>query len=70
MTAKEIRDLTDEEIVARIKEDREELLRIRLNHAVSSIERPSEIQRLRRTIARLSTILRERELQTADKQEV
>jgi large subunit ribosomal protein L29 len=69
MTAKEIRDLTDEEIVARIKEDREELLRMRLNHAVSAIERPSEIQRLRRTIARLSTILRERELQTADKQQ-
>jgi large subunit ribosomal protein L29 len=69
MTAKEIRDLTDEEIVARIKEDQEELLRVRLNHAISSIERPSEIQRLRRTIARLSTILRERELENADKQE-
>jgi large subunit ribosomal protein L29 len=69
MKANEIRDLTDEEIVARIKEDREDLLRMRLNHAISSVERPSDIQHLRRTIARLSTILRERQQETADKQE-
>ncbi len=63
MKTSEIRDLTLEEIQARIKEDQEDLMRLRLNHAVSSIERPSEIQQLRRTIARLKTILREREVE-------
>lgn len=66
MKAKEIRDLTTDEITARIAEEREELLRVRLNHAVSSIERPSEIQQLRRNIARLQTILRERELKPGE----
>lgn len=63
MKATDIRDLTLEEIQARLKEDQENLMRMRLNHAVSSIERPSEIQRLRRSVARLKTILRERELE-------
>jgi large subunit ribosomal protein L29 len=64
MKANEIRDLTTEEIVARIKEDQDKLLRLRLNHAVSAIESPSEIRALRRDIARLKTIVRER--QTVD----
>jgi len=66
MKAKEIRDLTSEEIVARIKDDEDKLMRLRLNHAVSSIERPSEIQQLRRTVARLKTIMREREQEQAN----
>ncbi len=69
MKANEIRELTLDEITARIKEDEENLMRLRLNHAVSSIERPSEIQRLRRTIARLKTILRERESEQASNEQ-
>ncbi|MDP5171667.1 MAG: 50S ribosomal protein L29 [Bacteroidia bacterium] len=64
MKANEIRDLTTGEIVARIKEEQEKLLRLRLNHAVSAIESPSEIRAVRREIARLTTIVRER--QTAE----
>ncbi|MCB0835302.1 MAG: 50S ribosomal protein L29 [Bacteroidetes bacterium] len=62
MKAKEIRDLTTDEIVARLKEERDKLLKLRLNHAVSAIENPSEIQETRKTLARLNTILRERQL--------
>lgn len=62
MKAKEIRDLSQKEIEARLKEEQELLLRLRLNHAVSSIENPSEIREARRMIARLKTILKEREL--------
>lgn len=69
MKANEIRDLTTEEITARIAEEQEKLMRLRLNHAVSSIERPSEIRELRRGIARLHTILRERELSASNNQE-
>jgi large subunit ribosomal protein L29 len=62
MKAKEIRDLTTDEIVARLREERDKLLKLRLNHAVSAIENPSEIQETRKTLARLNTILRERQL--------
>ena len=62
MKAKEIRDLTTPEIEARLEAEKDNLLRLRLNHAVSAIESPSEIKRLRRTIARLNTILRQREM--------
>jgi len=60
MRASEIRDLTTDEIVARLKDERESLLKLRLNHAVSAIERPSDIQQSRKLIARLETILSER----------
>lgn len=59
MKAKDIRELTIEEIEARIKDEQESLLRLRLNHAVSSVERPSDIKDARRNIARLKTILQE-----------
>ena len=62
MKAKEIRDLSQKEIEARLKEEQDLLLRLRLNHAVSAIENPSEIRESRRTIARLKTILKERQL--------
>lgn len=62
MTAKEIRDLTTAELQARLKDENDHLLRLRLNHAVSSIENPSNIRDSRRTVARIKTILRERAL--------
>ncbi|RMG75566.1 MAG: 50S ribosomal protein L29 [Bacteroidetes bacterium] len=62
MKAKDIRDLTLEEVRARINSDNDRLLKLRLNHAVSAIENPSEIRAIRRDIARLKTILREREM--------
>lgn len=68
MKAKEIRDLTTAEIQARIKDVSDTLLRLRLNHAVSAIESPSEIQDARKTIARLKTILTERQLAEKDNQ--
>lgn len=61
MKAKEIRELTTEEIVARVKEEQDQLLRLQLNHAVSSIESPSKIREARTTVARLKTILTQRQ---------
>ena len=60
MKAKDIRELTTEEVQARIVEEREKLMRLRLNHAVSAIESPSEIRSVRKNIARLETVLVER----------
>lgn len=69
MKTKDIRELTDEEIKARIVDEEQSLLRIRLNHAVSAVESPSEIREARKAIARLKTILRERELEAEKSKE-
>jgi large subunit ribosomal protein L29 len=60
MTASEIRELTDAEIEARIKEDGEMLQRMYFNHAISEIESPAKIRMIKKDIARMHTILSER----------
>ena len=60
---KDIRDLTDEEILAKIEEYKEELFNLRLSQATGNLEKPSRIRELRKSVARMKTILRERELQ-------
>ena len=61
MNATEIRDLTDDEIKTRINEAQEELFRLRFRSATQQIENPALIKSLRRDVARMRTILRERE---------
>lgn len=61
MTADEIRDLTDAEIADKIGEAQEELFRLRFRGATQQLEKPSLIRQLRRDVARLKTILRERQ---------
>ena len=61
MKAKEIRDLRSEEIEQRIKEESDQLRQIEFQHAVAHVENPMLIRQKRRLIARLRTILQERE---------
>lgn len=61
MNATEIRDLSVQEIEDRLGEAREELFRLRFRSATQQLENPSLIKGLRRDIARMRTILRERE---------
>ena len=63
MKNKEIRDLSNEEILAKIEEYKEELFNLRLSQATGNLEKPSRIRELRKSVARMKTILRERELQ-------
>ena len=62
MTNKEIRELSNEEILSRIEEYKEELFNLRFQQATGSLEKPSRINELRKLVARMKTILREREL--------
>jgi len=62
MKVKEIRELTTDKIVAKIKEDKEELFNLRFQQATGNLEKPSRIRDLRHEVARLNTVLREREL--------
>jgi len=61
--AADIRDLTDAEIQQRIADAQEELFRLRFRSATQQLENPSLVRKLRRDVARMKTILRERELQ-------
>ena len=58
----EIRELTTEEIIAKIEEYKEELFNLRFQQATGNLEKPSRINELRKTVARMKTIIREREL--------
>lgn len=62
MNAAEIRGLKDEEIRERIEQAQDELFRLRFRSATQELENPSLIRQLRRDVARMKTILREREL--------
>jgi len=62
MLVKDIRGLTTEEIIKKIDETKEELFNLRFQQATGNLEKPSRIKELRKTIARLKTVLREREL--------
>jgi large subunit ribosomal protein L29 len=58
----DIRDLSEEEILEQIAQAKEELFRLRFRSATQELESTALIKGLRRDIARMKTILREREL--------
>lgn len=60
MKAAEIRELTVAEIEERIDAEKNNLLRMKLNHAVSPVENPTTIKKTRRDIACMMTILAEK----------
>ena len=62
MKVEEIRKLTTEQIIGKINENKEELFNLRFSQATVSLEKPSRIKELRKTIARMKTVIREREL--------
>ncbi|HYB74701.1 MAG TPA: 50S ribosomal protein L29 [Candidatus Sulfotelmatobacter sp.] len=62
MTAADLRDLSPEELAKKEAELREDLFKLRMRAAVSQLENPSRIRKLRRDIARIHTVRRERDL--------
>jgi large subunit ribosomal protein L29 len=62
LTAEDIREMNDEQILERMTELREELFRLRFRSSMMQLENPQLPRQIRREIARMKTILREREL--------
>jgi len=62
-SAKELRQLRDEELEMRLREAREALFNLRFQHASGALERTGEMGLRRREIARLITVIAEREEQ-------
>lgn len=62
MKTSEIKELTTKEIQERLDAEKEQLVRMKLNHSISPLDNPLQIRVVRKTIARLATELRQREI--------
>ena len=60
---KEFQNLTTEEINKKIKDTKEELLKLRMKQATGTLENPARIPELRKDVARLKTILNSRKIE-------
>jgi large subunit ribosomal protein L29 len=54
--------LSTKELYERLEEEKKQLVKLKLHHVVSSIENPNKIKEYRKTVARLKTEIRAREL--------
>lgn len=62
MKPKTLRDLTDEELAKKLEESKDELFRLRFQLATNQLDNPMRLKEVRKNIARLKTVIREREL--------
>jgi large subunit ribosomal protein L29 len=64
MTTKEIRDLAPSELTTKLRETRDQLLQLRLRKQTGQVEKTHELRVLRKDIARIQTIVREKNKKT------
>ncbi|MCK8061520.1 MULTISPECIES: 50S ribosomal protein L29 [unclassified Fusibacter] len=63
MITKQIRDLSAQELNNKLVDLKTELFNLRFQHATGQLDNPLKIKHVKRDIARVSTVIRERELQ-------
>ncbi|HVL92161.1 MAG TPA: 50S ribosomal protein L29 [Acidimicrobiales bacterium] len=62
----ELRDTTPEELETRLAETRQELFNLRFQHVTGQLDNSARLGQLRRQVARINTMLREREIAAAE----
>ena len=62
MKASEVRELNNEELVAKLADLKKELFNLRLSHATGQLTNPLALANVKKDIAKIKTVLREREL--------
>ncbi|HBF44825.1 MAG TPA: 50S ribosomal protein L29 [Clostridiales bacterium] len=62
MKAKEIREMTNNELLSKLDSLKEELFNLRFRHATGQLENPLTLSLVRKDIARIKTEIREREI--------
>lgn len=60
--ASELREMTDQELIKKLADAKDELFRLRFQLATGQLDNPMRIKEVRRNIARVKTIIREREI--------
>ena len=66
MKMEELRKLSTEELNNKIKESKEELFNLRFKQATGNLEKPVRLRELRKQVAKMKTIIRERELEKVE----
>ena len=69
MRAVEIRDMTIEELMEKEKDLREELFNLRFQKAVGQLSNPARLRNLRKDIARIKTVIKEKSLQASGRRD-
>jgi len=62
MKARELKELTNEELLKKKKDYKEELFNLRFRHSTGQLENTARMKLIKKDVARIETILREREL--------
>ena len=65
MKAGEIRELTVDDLRARVKDLDDQIFRLRIQKSMGQLEAPAKVREIRRDLARIKTILREKERQAS-----
>jgi large subunit ribosomal protein L29 len=61
--ATELRDLSDDELAQKLDEAKEELFNLRFQNVTGQLDNPMRIKVMRREVARIMTVMREREIE-------
>ena len=61
--AAELRELPDDELVTRMESAKEELFNLRFQLATGQLDNPARMKQVRHDVARIATVLREREIE-------
>jgi large subunit ribosomal protein L29 len=64
--ADELRQMPDDELVTRLSEAKQELFNLRFRHVTGQLDNASRLGAIRKDVARIKTILRDREIQAAE----
>ena len=62
MKSQEIKGMTTDELITKLESLKEELFNLRFRHATGQLENPNVLRTVKKDIARVKTILREREI--------
>ena len=64
-----VKEMSTADLIERLEEEQKHLTRLKLNHAVSPLDNPHKITETKKTIARMKTELRKRELEETNKKQ-
>ena len=67
--AAELRDADDSELLTRLAEAKEALFNLRFQNVTGQLDNPARLSQVRKDVARINTLLREREIAAAEAQE-
>lgn len=66
MTPTELRELNDADLVGRLAEAKRDLFQLRFDNATGALENSARIKQVKKDVARIYTVLREREIEAAE----